>query len=164
MRFDVQEKRDPETEPRFYAILIGDGLDPLVTRDFAPVEVRLKSLDARLRGIPALVATAKKRLAHPARVSTETAIEQIKGLVGLCEHDLPELFAKVPAAASVARSRAGRPRSPRSAISSRSCTMTSSPAATARSALAPMASRRRSASSSTTRASTPRACLRTRAR
>jgi Bacterial protein of unknown function (DUF885) len=96
MRFDIEEKRDPETEPRFYANLICEGLDPLVTRDFAPLEVRMRSLEGRLRGIPALVAVAKKRLAHPARVNTETAIEQTKGLVGLCEHDLPELFAKTP--------------------------------------------------------------------
>lgn len=97
MRFDLTEKRDPETEPRFYANLIGDGLDPLVTRDFAPLDVRAKSLEARLGGIPGLVAVAKKRLARPARVSTETAIEQTRGLIGLCEHELPELFAKVPA-------------------------------------------------------------------
>jgi uncharacterized protein (DUF885 family) len=97
MRFDITEKRSPETEPRFYANLIGDGLDPLVTRDFAPLEVRMKSVDGRLRGIPAIVAIARKRLAHPARVNTETAIEQVKGLIALCEHDLPELIAKVPA-------------------------------------------------------------------
>ena len=57
----------------------------------------MKSLEGRLRGVPAFLAVAKKRLAHPARVNTETAIEQTKGLVGLCESDLPPLFAKVPA-------------------------------------------------------------------
>ena len=97
MRFDVEVTRPGETEPRFYANLIGDGIDPLVTRDFAPLDARMKSLDARLRGLPAVVAIAKKRLAHPARVNTETALDQTKGLIGLCEHDLPDLFAKVPA-------------------------------------------------------------------
>jgi hypothetical protein len=96
-RFQIEEERADEVEPRFYAELIGTGLDPLVTRDFAPIEVRLKSLEGRLRGIPALLAVAEKRLIHPARVNTETTIEQTKGLIGLCEHDLPELFAKVPA-------------------------------------------------------------------
>ena len=95
-RFEIAEERDAEMEPRFYANLIGDGLDPLVTRDFAPLETRMKSLEGRLRGIPAIVAVAKKRLGHPARVNTETAIEQTKGLIDLCEHDLPALFAKVP--------------------------------------------------------------------
>ncbi len=97
MRFDIEDERASETEPRSYAGLIGDGLDPLVTRDFAPLEERMKSLEGRLRGIPAVVSVAKKRLAHPARVNTETAIEQTKGLIGLCEHDLPALFAQVPA-------------------------------------------------------------------
>ena len=97
VRFDIEDERASVTEPRSYAGLIGDGLDPLVTRDFAPLDVRMKSLEGRLRGIPGIVANAKKRLQHPARVNTETAIQQTEGLVGLLEKDLPELFAKVPA-------------------------------------------------------------------
>jgi uncharacterized protein (DUF885 family) len=96
-RFEVEEMRDAERSPYAYTVLLGNGLDPLVTRDFAPLETRMKSLEGRLRGIPAVVAVAKKRLAHAPRVHTETAIEQTKGLIGLCEHDLPEMFAKVPA-------------------------------------------------------------------
>jgi uncharacterized protein (DUF885 family) len=95
--FQADELRELDTSPLAYTGMIGDGLDPLVTRDFAPIDARMKSLRARLEGIPALVATAKQRLAHPARIVTETAIEQNRGLVALCEAELGEHFAKVPA-------------------------------------------------------------------
>lgn len=97
MRFEIAEEKQAETRPMLYSTTLGDGLDLLVSRDFAPLEERMKSLAARLRGLPAVVAVAKRRLGRPARVNTETANSQIKGLIGLCEKDLPELFAKVPA-------------------------------------------------------------------
>lgn len=95
--FSLDELREPTWDPVGYTRIIGDGLDPLITREFAPIEERMKSLQARLEGIPAIVATAKKRLDKPPRVFTETAIQQNKGLIALCESDLAETFAKVPA-------------------------------------------------------------------
>ena len=73
--------------------LLGDGIDPLVTRSFAPPEVRAADLRARLRGVPAIVKVAKKRLgARAPAVATETAMRQAQGLVDLCEHDLGAMF------------------------------------------------------------------------
>ncbi len=95
--FAAEELRELDTSPLAYTGLIGDGLDPLVTRDFAPIEARMASLLGRLQGIPAIVEAARKRLAHPARLVTETAIEQNRGLIALCEADLGATFAKVPA-------------------------------------------------------------------
>jgi uncharacterized protein (DUF885 family) len=95
--FALDELRELDTSPLAYTGLVGDGLDPLVTRDFAPLAARMESLRARLEGIPAIALAAKRRLAHPARVVTETAIEQNRGLVALCESELPETFAKLPA-------------------------------------------------------------------
>ena len=95
--FAADELAELDTSPLAYTGMVGDGLDPLVTRDFAPLDARMKSLRARLEGIPALVAAAKARLARPARIVTETAIEQNRGLVALCEVDLSDTFAKVPA-------------------------------------------------------------------
>jgi hypothetical protein len=97
IRFRLLEERPQDTEARHYVNLIGDGLDPLVTREFAPLEARMKSLEGRLRGIPAIVAVAKQRLGHPAKVNTETAIDQTKGLIALVDQELPAMFAKVPA-------------------------------------------------------------------
>ena len=92
----INELRPAETNPRFYTELFGDGIDPLATRDFAPMADRMKSLRARLEGVPAIVAVAKKRLATPARIHTETAIKQTKGLVALVEKELPAELGKVP--------------------------------------------------------------------
>ena len=93
----IDELRDAERSPLFYTSLVGDGLDPLLTRDFAPHAERMRSLRGRLAGIPAIVAVAKKRLVHPPRVFTETAIQQNKGLVDLCDTGLAADIAKVPA-------------------------------------------------------------------
>lgn len=95
--FDLQisEMKPAEQNPRFYTELVGDALEPLLTREFAPLAERMKSVRARLEGLPAVVAVAKKRLASPARIHTETAIKQTKGLVALVDGLGPDI-AKVP--------------------------------------------------------------------
>ncbi|WP_437479117.1 DUF885 domain-containing protein [Sorangium sp. So ce1014] len=96
--FAIDELREATWNPMVTAGLIGDGLDPLITRSFAPLEERLRSLGGRLSGIPALVRSAQQRLtAAPPRIHTETAIAQNKGLIALCKAELPALFASAPA-------------------------------------------------------------------
>jgi uncharacterized protein (DUF885 family) len=95
--FTLDELKDADHDPVLYTRLVGDGLDPLVTREFAPAEERMASLRARLEGVPRIVEVAKKRLQRPAQIYTETAIQQNTGLIALCEHDLAEHFNKVPA-------------------------------------------------------------------
>ncbi len=94
--FAIDELREAETNPLMYTGMVGDGLDPLVTRDYAPIEERLKNLQSRLEGVPKLVEIAKKRLGKPAKIHTEIAIRQNEGLIGLVEKDLPEHFGKAP--------------------------------------------------------------------
>ena len=95
--FAIDELKESETNPIGYTGAIGDGIDPLVNRAFAPVEERMKSVLGRLKGVPTIVAVAKKRLKNPALVHTEIAIQQNQGLIGFIEKDLEEHFAKVPA-------------------------------------------------------------------
>ncbi|WP_437731345.1 DUF885 domain-containing protein [Sorangium sp. So ce1335] len=96
--FAIDELREATWNPMVYTGLVGDGLDPLITRSFAPLEERARSLAGRLAGVPALLRTAKQRLtAAPPRIHTETAIAQNQGLIALCKGDLPALSAKVPA-------------------------------------------------------------------
>jgi uncharacterized protein (DUF885 family) len=99
--FTLDELAVRDSDPLSYVTQIGDGLDPLVSREFGTLESRMTSLAGRLDGIPAIVAAAKQRLAaaHAARVFTETAIQQNKGLIGLVKTELPGSFAKVPALA-----------------------------------------------------------------
>lgn len=92
---DVLKPRD--SDPLFYVGLIGDGLDPLVTRDFGTKESRMTSLIGRLEGVSSIVAAAKQRLAHSADVQTKTAIQQNKGLIALVESQIPAAFADVAA-------------------------------------------------------------------
>lgn len=96
--FSVDELKDAEASPLTYTALIGDGLDPLMNREFATPEERWKSLLGRLRGVPQIATIAKARLASPALVHTETAILQNKGLVDLCDKDILASFEKAPAA------------------------------------------------------------------
>ncbi len=94
--FTLDEVKHAENDPVSYTTLLGDGLDPLLTRSFAPISDRMRSLRARLLGLSNVVAVAKARLKNPPRVSTETGIDQVKGLVALCEHGLSDSLAQVP--------------------------------------------------------------------
>ncbi|MFO0659764.1 MAG: DUF885 domain-containing protein [Polyangiaceae bacterium] len=94
--FSLEELRETEWNPVIVVGQIGDGLDPLVTRDFAPATERARSLVSRLSQIGALIDGAKPRLKHPPRVHTETAIAQVKGLISLCESGLGDLAKEAP--------------------------------------------------------------------
>jgi uncharacterized protein (DUF885 family) len=99
--FSLDELKTDETNPVAWIGTLGDGLDPLLTRDFAPLPARLASLKSRLDGIPTFVLQAKARLGRPARVHTETAIAQLAGLVGLVETDVPAAAKGTPDAAAI---------------------------------------------------------------
>ncbi len=94
--FDLDTAQPWVRDPVFYTGLIGDGLDPLVTRDFAPHAERMESLRQRLEALPALIAQAKANLQHPSKVATQTAIDQNNGLVDLVSESLPAEFDKEP--------------------------------------------------------------------
>ncbi len=100
--FALTELRSSELEPVSYTQTIGAGLDPFVTRNFGTRESRMASLISRLEGIPAIVAVARQRLGRPARVQTETALQQTAGLIGLTENQLPSQFRDVPGLAPAA--------------------------------------------------------------
>lgn len=95
--FSVDELRAPERDPLYFTGLIGDGLDPLLHRDFAPQEQIMSNLLARLEGLPAVLTAARTRLKTPPRIHTETAIQQNKGLIALCKDEIPREFERVPA-------------------------------------------------------------------
>src|SRR3954471_7063084 len=92
----LDELRPYDTDPMAYVNLISNGLDPLVTREFGTKQSRMASLAGRLDGGPAIVAVAKQRPGHGAKVFPETAIQQNKGLIALVETQLPARFAEVP--------------------------------------------------------------------
>jgi uncharacterized protein (DUF885 family) len=76
-----------------YSSLCANGAFSLMERKFASPDERLKSLIAREKQMPALLADARVNLKNPPRVYTEIAIEQLPGIVSFFEHDVPLAFA-----------------------------------------------------------------------
>ncbi|NUP06599.1 MAG: DUF885 domain-containing protein [Polyangiaceae bacterium] len=97
MEMAVDELKPTENDPLVYMAVLGDGLDPLVTREFGTPESRAKALRLRLEGVPGIVAIAKRRLKRPPRIHTQTAIDQNKGLVDLCTSGFDSIVKAVPA-------------------------------------------------------------------
>jgi uncharacterized protein (DUF885 family) len=71
----------------------------LMERKFAPPNDRLRSLVAREKQMPALLAAARANLQNPPRVFTEIAIEQLPDIIGFFQHDVPQAFADADDAA-----------------------------------------------------------------
>jgi uncharacterized protein (DUF885 family) len=65
----------------------------LMERKFAPADDRLRSLIAREKKMPGLIAEAHINLQNPPRIFTEIAIDQIPGIVSFFKHDVPSAFA-----------------------------------------------------------------------
>jgi uncharacterized protein (DUF885 family) len=65
----------------------------LLERKFAPADDRLRSLIAREKQMPALIAQAHTNLQNPPRIFTEIAIEQLPDIITFFQHDVPEAFA-----------------------------------------------------------------------
>jgi hypothetical protein len=71
------------TDPTLYANVLGQAIYALTARTYAPLDVRMRHVAARLARLPAVVAAAKASLTHPARVVTLQAIDETAGTVGL---------------------------------------------------------------------------------
>jgi len=72
----------------------GDAIYGLLSRDFAPLPERMKSVKARLLLIPRLLESAKANLKNPPRIYTETAIQQFQGALGMVRGDVGESAAQ----------------------------------------------------------------------
>ena len=88
-----------ETNADNYASTCANGAFVLMERKFASPDDRLRSLIARERQMPALLATARVNLKNPPRVFTEIAIEQLPDIVTFFEHDVPLALADAQDAA-----------------------------------------------------------------
>ena len=68
--------------PMTYAGLPGGAIDALMKRDFAPKHDRLRSMVARLRGVPAIFAAARANVVDPPKEFTDVALARAKGTSG----------------------------------------------------------------------------------
>jgi uncharacterized protein (DUF885 family) len=88
-----------EKDADTYSTTCADAAFVLMERKFAPANERLRSLIAREKQMPALLGAAHANLQNPPRIFTEIAIEQLPGIVGFFEQDVPRAFADADDAA-----------------------------------------------------------------
>jgi len=82
-----------------YSSVCASGAFVLMERKFASPDERLRSLVAREKQMPAVLANARVNLKNPPRIYTEIAIEQLPDIVAFFEHDVPLAFADAQDAA-----------------------------------------------------------------
>jgi uncharacterized protein (DUF885 family) len=95
-RFAETELRDETWDPLQWVYLLGDGIFPLIARDFAPLAERLASVAGRLEGIRTVLDGATVALQGPddgrpvGRFQTEKALEQLPGIAELIDDAMAE--------------------------------------------------------------------------
>src|SRR6516164_5651790 len=92
---ELQEIRMWQKNPDVYATTGTSAVYLLMSRNFAALEERLKSVIAREQQIPRNLADAKSNLKNPPRVYTEVALEQLPGIIRFFQNDVPEAFKSV---------------------------------------------------------------------
>ncbi|MGO4213889.1 DUF885 domain-containing protein, partial [Terriglobus sp. YAF25] len=83
-----------EKNPDNYSSGITHSIFVLMSRDFAPVDTRLRAAVEREKLMPQVFLEARKNLKNPPKIYTEIAIEQIPGIVSFFENDVPLAFSK----------------------------------------------------------------------
>ena len=82
-----------EYNPLFFFVFIINSIHGLLTKDFAPIDARVKSAAERARLIPGLIKRAKSELKTPAQAYTEAAIKQIGYIIDFYRNDVAGLVA-----------------------------------------------------------------------
>ena len=107
-RFRDTELLEERWDPLSWIYLLGGGLFPLLSREFAPLAVRLAAAAGRLEGIPAVLAAAREELVGTgdrpvSRFHVETAIRQLPGIAELADEAVTtgEAAADDPAVAAI---------------------------------------------------------------
>jgi uncharacterized protein (DUF885 family) len=77
----IEKWRFWERNPLFYKNVVVEGIFNLLSRDFAPLEERLRSVIAREKDVPEVLACARENLANPPVEYTQQAIDQLPGAV-----------------------------------------------------------------------------------
>jgi uncharacterized protein (DUF885 family) len=84
-----------EKNPDLYSSGLSNAAFVIMSRAFAPAEVRLRALVAREKRMPGMLREARVNLRNPPRIYTEVAIEQLPGIVTFFRKDVPLAFADV---------------------------------------------------------------------
>jgi uncharacterized protein (DUF885 family) len=91
----LEQLRPWEKNPDVYSSGITGSIFVIMARTFAPPEQRLKSVIAREKKIPSVFQAARQNLKNPPPIYVDIALEQIPGLIGFFQKDVPEAFKDV---------------------------------------------------------------------
>jgi uncharacterized protein (DUF885 family) len=89
----LETTRPLERDPDAYSSGLSDAAFVLMEREFAPPDERLRLVVARELKMPAALALARRNLRNPPEIYTRIALEQLPGIVGFFQDDLPLAFA-----------------------------------------------------------------------
>jgi len=89
---DLETIRPWQKNADVYSSGLTNSAFSLMQRSFAPAVARLRLLIARERAMPAALAAARENLHNPPEIFTRIAIEQLPGIIGFFENDLPAAF------------------------------------------------------------------------
>ena len=92
---EVETIRPWEKNPDTYSSGAAGVIFVIMSRNYAPAAERLKAVVARERLIPRLFQSARENLSNPPRVYTEVALEQVPGIIGFFQNDVPAAFKTV---------------------------------------------------------------------
>ena len=92
---ELEQVRGWQRNPDGYASGPSYSIFILMSRNFAPVDQRLKSVIAREQKMPANFAAAKSNLRDVPKIYTEIALEQISGIISFFQNDVPTAFKSV---------------------------------------------------------------------
>ncbi len=91
----LESIRGWEHNPDFYSSGLSGSIFTIMSRTFAPPADRLRSVIAREKQAPQVFSAARANIKNPPRIFTEVALEQLPGIVGFFEKDVPLAFTKV---------------------------------------------------------------------
>ena len=98
----LEDIRMWEKNPDTYTSYATSAIFGIMSRTFAPPATRLKSVIAREKLIPRMFQSAHENLKNPPQIYTSVALEQLPGIEGFFEKDVPDAFTKVKDAALLA--------------------------------------------------------------
>ncbi len=84
-----------QKNPDFYSSGIANSAFTIIERDYAPADVRLAALIEREQQMPAALEAARANLVNPPKIFTEVALEQLPGIIGFFQNDIPAAFNSV---------------------------------------------------------------------
>ncbi len=81
--------------PDYYPGFASRSLYVIIKRSFAPPEVRMRAAIAREQKLPALLKEGQKNLGEVSTVAVEIALDEIEGIIGFFQKDVPLAFSAV---------------------------------------------------------------------